>query len=181
MKKYFILCFSMLGVLAISFSQAQAQQDTATMDQDFLSKAVNDNRFKVAIGSQALERSNNDAVKQFAQGLVTDHTRALEELEQAATAKKLVLPDAINENHASILKAVGGLSGDNFNTAFKDVMVKSHEDAIALYELAAGENGLTDPELRTWAGEKVQTLKSHLEKAKALPVTTAATKDKSGK
>lgn len=174
MKKYMIICFSMLGVLVTSLAQAQALQDTATIDQDFVSKAISFNRFEIALSSQALERSTNDEVKQFAQTVVSEHSRTLEELEQAASAKKLILPDAMEENHASILKSLGGLSGDDFNSAFKDVIVKSHQDVITLFELSAGENGLTDPELRTWAGEKVQMLKSHLEKAKVLNVTPAA-------
>ncbi len=176
MKRYMILGISILGMLIGVQTEAQAQLDTVTtetMDQEFVNRAISMNRFEIALASQAMERSSSEEVKQFAQKLVTDHSRTMEELEQAASAKKLVLPDAIEENQASILKAVGELSGDDFNTAFKDVIVKSHEDAIALFELGAGENGINDPELRTWAGEKVSTLKSHLEIAKALNATSS--------
>ena len=173
MRKYFILCFSILGTLCITNSTLYGQQDTVTtetIDQAFIDKAVNLNRFKVAIASQAIERSKNDDVKQFAQTLLTDHRRVLEEIEQAATAKKLILPAKMDENHASILKSMSELSGTDLNKAFKDVVIKSHEDAIALFEMGAGQNGINDPELKTWASEKIQPLKIHLESAKALNV-----------
>ncbi|TDS13134.1 putative membrane protein [Sphingobacterium paludis] len=173
MKKYVILCVSILGTLCMTNSTVYGQQDTVTtetMDQQFIDKAVNLNRFKVAVASQAIERSKNDEVKQFAQTLLTDHKRVLEEIEQAAVAKKLILPEKMDENHASILKSMGELSGPDLNKAFKDVVIKSHEDAIALFEMGAGQNGLNDPELKTWASEKIQPLKSHLESARALDV-----------
>ena len=176
MKKYMILGISILGMLVGSKTDALAQMDTVTtetMDQEFVNRAISMNRFEIALASQAMERSSSAEVKQFAQKLVTDHSRTMEELEQAAIAKKLVMPDAIEENQASILKAVGELSGDDFNSAFKDVIVKSHEDAIALFTWGGGENGINDPELRTWAGEKVPVLKSHLEMAKALKASPA--------
>ncbi|GHE35399.1 DUF4142 domain-containing protein [Sphingobacterium griseoflavum] len=174
MRKYLIFCISVLGTLGIAGSTATAQIDTvtkATIDQDFVNNVISLNRFEIALASQAMERSSSQDIKQFAQKIVTAHTRTMDELEQAAAAKKLVLPDAIAENQADILKSMGELSGADFDSAFKDVMVKSHQDAIALFELGSGESGIHDPELRTWAGEQIPALKSHLEIAKGLQPT----------
>ncbi|MFD1772165.1 DUF4142 domain-containing protein [Sphingobacterium suaedae] len=165
MKKYWNRGVIVLGMIILSFS-AFAQTDST--DQDFVTRAIHANRFEVAAGSQAMERSEDAAVRQYGQMLVTEHTTVLEELEKAAVAKKLMLPDAMEENHASILKSLGSLTGNDFNNAFKDIMIKSHEDAIALFTQAA--SGLHDSELKSWASDKIPALKKHLEQAKALQV-----------
>src|SRR5690606_22927228 len=170
MRRYIKRSIIVLGAIACWLGvQAQTETLPDSTDQRFVDMAVSSNRFEVAAGSQALERSDDAAVKQFGQMLVTDHTKVLDELEKAAVAKKLVIPDAMNESHAAILKSMGELSGNDFNKAFKEVMIKSHEDAIALFEQAA--RGSNDPELRSWAGGKIPSLKNHLEQAKALPVS----------
>lgn len=165
MKRYLQYCFIVLGTVILT-SPVFAQE--TNKDQDFLTRAASSNQFEIALGTQALKQSENDAIKQYGQMLIDDHTKVLAELEAAAAAKKLDLPSAMEENQASILKSLSVLSGADFDNAFKNVAIKTHENAIALFENAA--DNLNDQELRSWAGEKVPSLRNHLEKAKALQI-----------
>lgn len=155
----------MLGTVVL-FLPVFAQENSK--DQDFLTKAANSNQFEIALGTQALKQSENEGIVQYGQTLINDHTKVLEELQEAAVAKKLAMPNGLEENQASILKSLSVLSGADFDNAFKDVMIKTHEGAIALFEDAA--NNLNDPEFRNWAAEKVPLLRSHLEKARSLQI-----------
>lgn len=159
-------CLTILGMVALLPAGLSAQE--GEMDQKFVDMAINSNRFEIAIGGQATKKSSNIAIKQFAEMLVEDHTKVLNELEAMASAKNLSLPDQLEENHSSILKSLAVLSGQDYDNAFKEIMVKTHEEAIALFELASKDDGVRDNELRSWAKEKTPSLKSHLEKAKAL-------------
>lgn len=169
MKRYLKYCFAVLGTVILFLPNISAQE--ANRDQEFLTKAVSSNQFEIALGTQALNQSENEEIKQYGQMLVNDHTKVLEELEEAAMSKKLVVPDGMEEDQASILKSLSVLTGTDFDRAFKDVAVKMHENAIALFENAS--NNLNDEEFRSWAAEKVPSLRSHLEKAKELQVTSS--------
>ncbi len=166
MKKNLKYCFIVLGMIILFLPCVFAQENSK--EQDFLTKAVGSNQFEIALGTHALKQSEKDDFKQYGQMLINDHTKVLEELQEAAAAKKLSLPDGLEENQASILKSLSVLSGADFDNAFKDVMIKTHESAIALFEDAA--NNLNDQEMRQWAAEKVPTLRGHLEQAKSLQV-----------
>lgn len=102
--------------------------------------------------------------------LIDDHTKVLEELKEAAVAKKLEMPEAMEEREASMLKSLSDLSGAEFDRVFKEIAINTHEQAIALFEKAALT--LNDTEFRTWASQKIPSLKNHLERAKALEVET---------
>ncbi|NGM66193.1 DUF4142 domain-containing protein [Sphingobacterium sp. SGR-19] len=166
MKGYLKFCSAVLGAVILFLPDIFAQE--TNKDQDFLTKAVSSNQFEIALGTQAVKQSENEEIKQYGRMLINDHTKVLKELQQAAVTKKLVVPDGMDEHQASILKSLSVLSGTDFDNAFKDVAIKTHENAIALFENAA--SNLNDQEFRNWAAEKVPSLKSHLEQAKSLQI-----------
>ncbi|MBD1423182.1 DUF4142 domain-containing protein [Sphingobacterium chuzhouense] len=170
MKRYLKYCFAVLGAVILFLPDIFAQE--ANKDQDFLTKAVSSNQFEIALGTQALKQTENEEIKQYGRMLINDHTKVLEELQEAAMAKKLVMPDGMEEDQASILKSLSVLSGADFDNAFKDIAIKTHENTIALFENAA--SNLNDQEFRSWAAEKVPSLRSHLEQAKALQIKSGS-------
>lgn len=156
----------MLGTVILFLSSATAQTVPDSTDQNFLASAANSNLFEIAFGTQAIKQSENEDVKRYGQMLIDDHTKVLEELKEAAIAKKLVMPDAMEEREASMLESLSQLSGAEFDRVFKEIAINTHEYAIALFEKAA--HTLNDTEFRRWASEKIPSLKKHLEQAKAL-------------
>ncbi len=165
MKKYFKYYIAVLSTVILSLP-VFAQE--INKDQDFLTTAARLNQFEIALGTQALNQSKNEEIKRYGQMLVDDHTKVQEELQEAAIAKKLIMPDGLEENQASILKSLSMLSDADFDNAFKDAVIKMHESTIALFENAA--DSLNDQELRSWAATKIPSLTSHLEQAKSLQV-----------
>lgn len=141
-------------------------------DEVFFKMAGNTNQFEIALGTQALKQSENSRIKEYGQKLVEDHTKALAELEELANAKTVTLPTAMDEDQASIIKSLSVLSGADFDSAFRDVAIKTHENSIVLFENAAEK--LNDPELKSWARGKIPALKNHLEHAQALRIESPA-------
>lgn len=170
MKRYFKTCLTVLGAVILSLSLATAQTTPDRTDQDFLTSAANSNQFEIALGTQAVKQSENEDIKRYGQMLIDDHTKVLEELKEAAVAKKLEVPEAMEEREASMLKSMSQLSGAAFDRVFKEIAINTHEYAIALFEKAA--HTLNDTEFRTWASQKIPSLKNHLERAKALEIET---------
>lgn len=158
----------MLGAVILFLPCGIAQVLPDSTDQDFLTSAANSNQFEIALGTQAVKQSENKDIKRYGQMLIDDHTTVLEELKEVAIAKKLMMPGAMEEREASMLKALSGLSGTEFDQAFKEIAINTHEYAIVLFEKAA--HTLNDTEFRMWASQKIPSLRSHLEQAKALQI-----------
>lgn len=168
MKRSLKICITVLGMVILFLPQMKAQMLSDSTDQDFLASAANSNLFEIALGTQAVKQSENADVKRYGQMLIDAHTKVLEELKEVAIAKKLITPDAMEEREASMLKTLSTLSGADFDRAFKEIAINTHEYAIALFEKAT--HTVNDTEFRTWASQKIPTLKSYLEQAQALQV-----------
>lgn len=167
-KKHLTYCIAVLGMVVFFLPRLVAQVPPDSTAQHFLTDAANANQFQVAAGTQALKQSTNEEVKQYGKMLVDHHTEILKELEQAAVAKKLVMPSSMEEREASMLSTLSEQSGADFDKAFKEIMINTHEYAVLLFERAA--NTLDDMETKEWIDQKVPALKEHLEQAKALNV-----------
>ena len=140
-------------------------------DQTFAQKAAMGGMAEVEAGKIALQKSSNDKVKAFAQRLVTDHTKAGEELKAAASQEGITVPAALDAEQEAALNHLKGLSGDQFDAAFKEHMVKDHKKDIAMFEKesASGQTALDK-----FAAKTLPTLKEHLKMAEDLPGKAAA-------
>lgn len=174
MKKIIVQAVIVLTTVLVSSVHVWAQERNEherDAQQKFVDMAINANRFEIAMGQLAAERSDNEAIKRFGQMLADDHTTAAQELERLLVDRQLTAPKSMSDAYQSLQDAMEERTGAEFNTAFKEVMIKSHEDAISFYEIAA--NGLQDKELSEWARNKIPVLREHLEQARQLNVETA--------
>ena len=135
-------------------------------DQTFAQKAAVGSMAEVEAGKIALQKSSNEKVKAFAQRLVTDHTKAGEELKAAASREGITVPTAIDPEHQAALDHLKSLSGDQFDAAFKEHMVKDHKKDIALFEKEASSG---QSAVDQFASKTLPTLKEHLKVAEELP------------
>ena len=71
-------------------------------DQRFVQEAAEGGKAEVALGNLALQRAASDDVKQFAQRMVDDHSKANQELMELASQKNISIP------HSSDAKAATG-------------------------------------------------------------------------
>nr|WP_246229546.1 DUF4142 domain-containing protein [Mucilaginibacter humi] len=67
-------------------------------DAKFAVDAANGGMTEIALSKLALEKATNAKVKEFANMMVMDHSKAGEELKGIATTKNITLPAEINED-----------------------------------------------------------------------------------
>lgn len=135
-------------------------------DADFAVKAAAGGMMEVELGNLAMANGSSASVKQFGQGMVTDHSAANEELKAAAQTKNIALPTAPTDEQMKKIEDLRKKTGAEFDKDYIDFMVKDHKDDIDLFEKEA-EKG-NDPDLKTWAANKVPTLRHHLEMAEGI-------------
>jgi putative membrane protein len=163
----------LLGAAA-TFPLAAEQKESMT-DEKFVQKAAQISMTEAHLGKLAKDRGSSENVKQYGQKMEADHTQAYHKLTQAASAKGITVPKAIDAEHQKKINELEGLKGAEFDRAYGEKMVQSHHMTIELYEKAADQ--AQSPELRSLASERLPGLRSHLEQARLLGSGAAVARD----
>jgi putative membrane protein len=132
----------------------------------FVKKAALDGMTEVEAGKVALSKSQDPAIREFAQRMVKDHGKANGELESLAATKGLNAPKQLDPEHKEMLDTLKSKNGKDFDQAYAEHMNMDHSKAIALFESASGS---TDPDLAQFARKTLPTLKEHKALAQKLP------------
>ena len=146
-------------------STGGAASTLSESDKEFVMKAAIGGMAEVAGGQTATQNASNADVKAFGQRMVTDHSKANDELKQLATTKGLALPTAPDAEHQKKLDELSKKTGKAFDKAYMDDMVKDHEEDVA--EFQKQSTSAQDPDLKSWAAKTLPTLQDHLKMAKA--------------
>lgn len=153
--------------LAAAAQEKDSQGGTPT-DAGFYQHATEANLAEVSVSKLALKKSSNAKVKQFAQKMVDDHSKANDKLEGLRNGDKGYSishePDPDSQKNED---ALSRLDGKDFDREYAKTMVADHEKAVAMFEVEI-EKG-SNPKLKAFAKQTLPTLKQHLKMAKALP------------
>lgn len=157
-----VFALAPIGVVHAQDAAAQQQMQVTTADQ-FVPMATISNMFEIQSSELALENGESDAVKEFAQQMVTDHTAASEQMMQVMQQAGLAveMPQALDERHQQIIDQLSGASGAEFDAAYVDAQVQAHEEAVALFSGYA--EGGDNAELQAFAETTLPTLQMHYE------------------
>ena len=135
-------------------------------DELFVQQAAIGGMAEVEAGNLARLKGSSDAVKQFGAQMVTDHTKANDELKRIATGKKMALPGKPDAAHQAAKEKLQAASGAAFDEGFKKQMIADHKVTIELFEKEAKDG--KDPDLKAFAAKTLPDLQGHLKMAEAL-------------
>jgi len=131
-----------------------------------MSKAAQGGLAEVQLGQLATQQGSSDAVKQFGQRMVDDHTHANNELMQVALQKQITLPKSLSKKDQNVKTRLSKLSGAAFDRAYMADMVKDHQLDIADFQKEADSG--QDPDVKAFAAKTLPTLKEHLTMAESV-------------
>lgn len=164
LKTLTLLAAAALTICAVSSLQA-ASQTQSISSEDFVEEASAKGVAEIETAKLALEKSQNEAVKGFAQMMIDDHRRANLQLAELAKSKDLEVSDdaeLINQAKALVLKL---RSEDSFDKAYMNNQVVAHRETIELFRRAVN---VDDEELASFARETLPKLEQHLQRAEQL-------------
>lgn len=134
-------------------------------DRKFMMTAAMGGMAEVEMARLALERAASDNVKQYAQHMLDDHTRANEELKQIASSKGVALPTTLDAKHMSLMSKLRGMSGAEFDRLYmKEAGVKDHTDMEKLFQREASRG--MDADAKSFAAKTLPTVREHLQMAR---------------
>ena len=135
-------------------------------EENFWTIAAEGGIAEVEMGKLAAQKAQNPEVKKFAQMMITDHSKANNELKVAAGKKKVKLPETYGPNQKSTVDELHRLTGADFDREFVQAMVDDHTADVALYEDQSQDD--SDPEAKAFAAKTLPVLKKHLDTIKAI-------------
>jgi len=148
---------------ALAWSQQQSQ---ATPSQkQFLTKAIQGDNSEIELGRLAQRQARSDQVRQFANTLVDDHTKARDEATKVAQNLGVTPPDGVMPDAAQESAKLRNMSGIGFDREFVSYMVKDHKKDIADFKKEANDHHGPVGQL---AQKQLPTLEKHLKIAESL-------------
>jgi len=143
----------------------EAKFDTTDVkrDAEFAVKAASGGMMEVELGNLAMTNGEAQSVKDFGQGMVTDHSKANEELKSLAASKNISLPAVPDADMQKKIDDLKQKHGHDFDKAYIDLMVEDHKEDIDLFQKEADKGN--DADIKSWAAGKVATLQHHLHMA----------------
>ena len=136
-------------------------------DQKMLTDLAMANMAEIETAKLALQKTQSDRVKSFAQQMVDDHTKGLEEVRKVAAARSLTLPTELDAKHKAMAAKLEKLSGDKFDRSYMEQAgVQAHKEAHQLVTKA--EASAKDSELKALATRLQPTIHQHLNNAEQL-------------
>ena len=161
-------------------------------DRDFVNDMLSDGMAEVELARLAKDRAASPDVKQFAQMMTEDHTKAGQQLKQVASTYAIPQDAKIDEKHKDLMDKLMKVRGADFDKEYMNAMVDGHEDAVRALRSRVDENrSLGDrltgknpenpasvkPEpagdrvtmaINQWAAEALPVVERHLDRAKQI-------------
>jgi putative membrane protein len=135
-------------------------------EKKFVKDALLGGMTEVELGKVAVEKASSDAVKQFGQKMIDDHSKANEELKQIASKENINAPDSLDSKHQSRVDKLSKLSGPDFDRAYIKDQLKDHQQDVKEFQLEAKSG--SDPEVKSFASKTLPILEEHLSMVKEL-------------
>jgi|GEM_PF-2719261 len=137
-----------------------------TSDKTFAKAAARADLTEVNLGKLAERKGTNDVVKDFGKRMVTDHSKANEQLASAASQARITIPSQPGQMEQKEYQRLSRLSGETFDRAYARLMLKAHEHDVTVFQHEA-EYGKS-AEIRNWAKLTLPTLEEHLKMAQQM-------------
>lgn len=157
-----------------------AKEKLADMDLQVLAHVHHVNQMEIDLGKMAQKSGSTQAVKAYGQMLERDHKSADKDLTAFARKQGVTIPmdkpkDEADQKDAKDSKEAVAhlktLKGNDFDTAFLQMMVQDHEKEIAKLDAAIG--GIQNQDLATILKDIKPALQKHADQARDLQKNNA--------
>lgn len=137
-----------------------------TMSQNFAMTAASGDMLEIQSSNMAMQHGSSDRVKAFAAMMIKDHGATTSQLQSMLGSKGVTLPTEMMPMHKAMLDRVQGKTGKEFDQAYAEMQVMSHQASVSLFERAS--TSLTNTDLKNFASQHLPHLRMHLDSARAL-------------
>jgi putative membrane protein len=164
------------GTVAVGQMGGSAKSNgVSAADQKFMDKAAQGGMAEVEMGKLAEQNGQSQNVKDFGKRMVDDHSKANDQLKQLASQKGVTLATSLDAKDQATKDRLSKLQGAAFDKAYMKDMVMDHKQDVA--EFKKESTSAHDSDLKSWAGQTLPTLESHLQQAEKIAANTTMGKN----
>jgi putative membrane protein len=133
-------------------------------DKLFIRQAAIGGRAEVELGKLAQQKGNAQAVRNFGERMVSDHSKANDHLMRLGKAADPSIPKEPDPEHKRIRDELNQASGKDFDVAYMASQIQAHQKTVnlLLWEISFGQSA----DLTKYAADTLPTVMEHLEIAK---------------
>jgi putative membrane protein len=124
-------------------TSGEASADIPRADKDFVHDVAIANMAELDLARMAQDHAADANVKKFAQMMVTDHTKAGDELKQVAGRNHIEVPAQVDDDHRDKAEDLGKKHGADFDRAYADAMVDGHQAFVDKLESRIDKDTIT--------------------------------------
>ena len=129
---------------------------------NFVATASSSNHFEIITSDLAVRKTHNDAVRQFANDMVSAH-KGLGKDMRAAVLNSMVdtafIKDQLDASQRAQLNRLNASSGRTFDKQYVDIQKSAHSDAVRLFRGYAAHG--QSPALRQFAADSLPVIEHH--------------------
>lgn len=154
--------FIAVAILGFSFAMVlnSAQAMGAHSASEFVRKAALGNEFEIESSKIALQKSQDDNIRNFAQQMIDDHSKAADDLTAATSNADMATPNTrLDRKHQAMLDRLNSKSGADFDRLYIRTQFKAHDEAVDLFKNYSkqGDNQV----IQNFASNTLPTLEEH--------------------
>jgi len=148
-------------------------------DANFMKSLAMGGMAEVEAGRLATSKATDKEVKDFAEKMVSDHSKNNEQLKTLAKQKQVELPTTVDADHIAEKAKLEKQSGAAFDAQYMQGQVKDHQETVQLlqHEVDSGQ----DAAVKAFAQETLLVVQHHLKMAKELQAKVSNTSSNTGK
>jgi len=150
----------------VNHASDMATHGVGTTDRQFLQQAADEGAAEISLALLALKQAKSQQVRQLAQQLLDDHIQTNRELVTLTNLKQDAQPAKAPSADNDVQQRLQTLHGDEFDRAYVDQMVQSHQRAVEIFAKTARNS--TDADVKHFAQTKLPVLQHHLALAREL-------------
>jgi putative membrane protein len=129
-------------------------------DGKIIRDVITDDLLETRLGQLALQKAVNPSVRQFAQRMISDHSRMESEWISMASQNGMSVNPQLDNTDKAKLDQLSRLSGTAFDQAYMNLMIQSHRDALNLLQ-TEGQSAQSAP-VRARVATDLPIVQQHL-------------------
>jgi putative membrane protein len=129
----------------------------------FAEAAAMSDMYEVTAGNIALERGESEAVREFAQMMVADHTKSSQQLEQAlgGSVEDFSMPASLDTEHQAKVDILQSLQGEAFDREYLTQQMTGHRKTLEMLKSYGASGDVAD--LRQFAQSTIPVVQKHID------------------
>ena len=164
----------------------------SSSDRKFVNEQLSGGEAEIELGKLAKDHASNAEVKDFAQMMIDDHTKADDQLKQVASTNGIQEQPQIDSEQQNLMDKLSKLNGPDFDKAYMNAMVDDHEKDVSDIRSRVDEDRSVSDKLQgknpenpaavkpktsddrvtmsvnQWASDTLPTIEHHLDRAKQI-------------